>query len=131
MQVGTGSETQMGSSKGKGKGKRRRPDGREAPTPRQAARWAKEDLYRQEGDWLEQLAMNPASFAEVEREIHARMRRHADLFVAGLMGQASGGGGVAAIEKQSPPARSPPAARPPQQQPGAPMPGTLAPACSP
>lgn len=89
MQVRMDSETAMGSGKGKGKGKRRRPDGREAATARQAARGAKEDLYRQEGDWLEQLARNPASFAEVEREVHAQMRRHADLFVAGLMARAS------------------------------------------
>lgn len=89
MQVRMDSETAMGSGKAKGKGKRRRPDGVEAATPRQAARAAKEDLCRQEGDWLDQLAGNPASFAEVEREVHAQMRRHADLFVAGLLAQAS------------------------------------------
>lgn len=89
MQVRMDSEAQMGSAKGKGSGKRRRPDGRKAPTARQAARGAKEELYRREEGWLEQLALDPASFAEVEREVHAKMRQHADLFVAGLLARAS------------------------------------------
>lgn len=77
----------MGS--GKKQGKRRRPDEFEAPEPRKTAREAKEDLCRQEREWLDRLAENPASFAEIEREVHARMRRHADVFVAGLLAKAS------------------------------------------
>jgi hypothetical protein len=35
------------------------------------------------------LVTDPASFAAVEREVHAQARRQADLYVAGLLAKAS------------------------------------------
>lgn len=67
------------------RGKRRRPMGEAAPLPAAAAREAAEDLCRGEQEWLERLAGDPASFAAVEREVHDRLRGHADRFVAGLL----------------------------------------------
>lgn len=90
MEVRMESPSEMGSRKGKGKRKKsRRPAGPTAPAPSSAAQEAAEDLRGREREWLERLAADPASFAEVEREVHDRARRHADRFVAGLLAQAS------------------------------------------
>ncbi len=79
--------SEMGARKGKKK--RGRPAGERAASPRKAARLGSEDLCRRERDWLERLAENPASFADVELEVHAQARRLADSFVAGLLAKAS------------------------------------------
>ena len=90
MEVRMESRSEMGSRKGKDKRKkRRRPAGPTAPTPSIAAQDAAADLRGREREWLERLAADPASFAEVEREVHDRARQHADQFVAGLLAQAS------------------------------------------
>jgi len=81
------SSSEMGTRKGKKK--RGRPAGERSPSPRKAARLGSEDLCRRERDWLERLAENPASFADVELEVHAQARRLADSFVAGLLAKAS------------------------------------------
>lgn len=67
------------------RGKRRRPMGAAAPLPQAVAREAAEDLCGSEREWLERLSGDPASFAAVEREVHDRLRGHADRFVAGLL----------------------------------------------
>jgi hypothetical protein len=75
---------------GKGKRKkRRRPMGAAAPAPSETAREIADELCRREHEWLERLATKPATFAEVEREVHEQARRHADRFVAGLLAKAS------------------------------------------
>lgn len=81
------SASEMGA--GKRKKKRGRPAGEKAASPQEAARTGSEDLCRRERDWLERLAANPASFADVELEVHAQTRRWADSFVAGLLAKAS------------------------------------------
>lgn len=87
MEVRLESVSEMGSRKGKRK-KSRRPAGPMAPAPSRAAQDAAEDLCGREQEWLERLAASPATFAEVEREVHDRARRHADRFVAGLLARA-------------------------------------------
>lgn len=90
MEVRMESPSEMGSRKGKGKRKKsRRPAGPAAPAPDSAAQKAAEDLCGREQEWLERLAASPASFAEVEREVHDQARQHADRFVAGLLAKAS------------------------------------------
>ena len=46
-------------------------------------------LSDRESEWLDRLARDPASFAAVEREVHDQARHQADLYVAGLLAQAS------------------------------------------
>lgn len=89
MRIKMESEEQMAARGRKNRKKRGRPDGLLAPRPVKAAKQAKEELYRREREWLRQLQSDPSSFADVEREVHARMRFHADVFVAGLLAKAS------------------------------------------
>jgi hypothetical protein len=75
---------------GKGKRKKRRlPKGAAAPAPSVAAREIADELCRREPEWLDRLAIEPATFATVEREVHEQARRHADRFVAGLLAKVS------------------------------------------
>ena len=46
-------------------------------------------LAEREHEWLERLTADPASFADVELEVHEQTRRQADLYVAGLLAKAS------------------------------------------
>jgi hypothetical protein len=46
-------------------------------------------LAAREGEWLERLTTDPASFGAVELEVHEQARRQADLYVAGLLAKAS------------------------------------------
>src|SRR5947209_12915449 len=71
------------------KGKRRRPQGRTAAAPADVAARTGRLLAEREAEWLDRLARDPASFAAVEREVHDRARHQADLYVAGLLAQAS------------------------------------------
>lgn len=89
MRIKMDSEEQMAARGRKNKKKPGRPNGPLAPTPAKTAKQAKEELHRREGEWLEQLQSDPSSFALVEREVHARMRSLADVFVAGLLAKAS------------------------------------------
>jgi hypothetical protein len=76
-------------ARGKRTGKRRRPQGRKAPSPAEVAEQTRQVLAQREREWLERLTTDPASFAAVEREVHDQARRQADLYVAGLLAQAS------------------------------------------
>ena len=89
MEVLLESEEQMARDKVKGRGKRRRPDGPPAPPPAAVAEQTGRILTEREAEWLDRLVTNPASFAAVEREVHAQARRQADLYVAGLLAKAS------------------------------------------
>lgn len=90
MEVLLESEVQMRRSRRKGKKeKRRRPNGPPAPLPADVAEQTGRLLRQRESDWLERLALDPATFAAVEREVHEQARRQADLYVAGLMAKAS------------------------------------------
>jgi hypothetical protein len=71
------------------KGKRRRPGGRTAAPPAEVAAGTGRVFADREAEWLERLARDPASFAAVEREVHDRARHQADLYVAGLLAEAS------------------------------------------
>lgn len=71
------------------KGKRRRPQGQAAAAPAAVAAQTGRLLAEREGEWLERLAHDPASFAVVEREVHDQARHQADLYVAGLLAKAS------------------------------------------
>jgi hypothetical protein len=70
-------------------GKRRRPQGRTAPSPAEVADQTGRVLAAREQEWLQRLTTDPASFAVVEREVHDQARHQADLYVAGLLAQAS------------------------------------------
>ena len=59
------------------------------PSPSAAAREIADELCRREPEWLDRLAIEPATFAAVEREVHEQARRHADRFVAGLLATVS------------------------------------------
>ena len=89
MEVLLESEEQMGRNKGKSKGKRQRPSGPAAPSPATVADQTGRALAEREAEWLERLVSDPSSFAAVEREVHDRARRQADLYVAGLLAKAS------------------------------------------
>lgn len=69
--------------------KRRRPTGRVAPSPAVVAEQAGRVWAEREQEWLQRLTTDPASFACVEREVPEHARRQADLYVAGLLAQAS------------------------------------------
>ncbi len=71
------------------KGKRRRPGGRIAAAPAEVAAQTGRVRAEREAEWLDRLARDPASFAPVEREVHDQARHQADLYVAGLLAQAS------------------------------------------
>jgi hypothetical protein len=96
MEIRMESEEQMAARGRKKKQKGRRPDGPVINTPRKTVKLAGEDMCRREREWLDRLAKDPASFAEVELEVHARLRLHADLFVAGLLSRASEGAAIPA-----------------------------------
>ena len=83
------SEQQMASQEQKKQGKRQRPNGPSVPTPHGAAKRANDDLHRLEREWLERLTADPSCFADVEREVHERMRFHADVMAAALLAKAS------------------------------------------
>jgi hypothetical protein len=70
-------------------GKRRRPDGPTVPSPSAVVDQTGRVLIEREKDWLQRLVNDPASFAAIEREVHEQARRQADLYVAGLLAQAS------------------------------------------
>jgi hypothetical protein len=70
-------------------GKPRRPAGRPAPSPTEIADQTGRVWAQRQSEWLGRLATDPASFAAVEREIHDLARHQADLYVAGLLAQAS------------------------------------------
>jgi hypothetical protein len=72
-----------------GRAKRQRPAGPPVPSPAGVADQTGRVLAEREGEWLERLTSDPASFAEVELEVHEQTRRQADLYVAGLLAKAS------------------------------------------
>jgi hypothetical protein len=76
-------------ARGKRTGKRRRPQGRQSPSPAEVAEQTGRVLAHREPEWLARLTTDPASFAAVEREVHDQARRQADLYVAGLLAKAS------------------------------------------
>jgi hypothetical protein len=81
--------TEAAMSRRDHKGKRRRPQGRTAATPAEVAAQTGRILADREAEWLGRSARDPASFAAVEREVHDEARRQADLYVAGLLAEAS------------------------------------------
>jgi hypothetical protein len=91
MEVLLESQEQMGRNqqKGKKRGKRQRPAGPPVPSPASVADQTGRVLAKREGEWLERLTCDPASFAAVELEVHEQTRRQADLYVAGLLAKAS------------------------------------------
>src|SRR5271165_6676624 len=89
MEVLLESEEQMGRNKQKRRGKRERPNGPPAPCPAVVAEQTGRLLAEREGEWLDRLTTDPASFAAVELEVHEQARRQADLYVAGLLAKAS------------------------------------------
>jgi hypothetical protein len=70
-------------------GKRRRPNGPTVPSPATVVDQTGRVLIEREAEWLARLVNDPASFAAIEREVHEHARRQADLYVAGLLAQAS------------------------------------------
>jgi hypothetical protein len=60
-----------------------------APAVGGAAQSAADDVCGREAEWIERMASNPATFADVELEVHERMRQHADRIVAALLAKAS------------------------------------------
>ena len=89
MEVLLESEEQMSRNKQTGRGKRQRPAGPPAASPAVVANQTGRLLAEREGEWLERLTTDPASFATVEPEVHEQARRQADLYVAGLLAKAS------------------------------------------
>jgi hypothetical protein len=89
MEVLLESEEQMARNQGKRRGKRQRPNGPPVPLPAAVAEQTGRLLSARESEWLERLVHDPASFAAVEREVHDQTRRQADLYVAGLLAEAS------------------------------------------
>ena len=91
MRVLLESEEQLArnQSKGKGKDERQRPNGPAAALPAVVAEQTGRLLAERGSEWLERLVHDPASFAAVEREVHDQARQQADLYVAGLLAQAS------------------------------------------
>jgi hypothetical protein len=89
MEVLLESEEQMDQNRQKGRGKRQRPAGAPAASPAVVADQTGRLLAEREGEWLERLTTDPASFATVELEVHEQTRRQADLYVAGLLAKAS------------------------------------------
>jgi hypothetical protein len=89
MEVLLESEEQMGRNKQKRSGKRVRPNGPPASSPAVVAEQTGQLLAAREGEWLERLTTDPASFGAVELEVHEQARRQADLYVAGLLAKAS------------------------------------------
>ena len=89
MEVILKSEEQMARNKQKRTGKRQRPAGPPALSPAVVAEQTGRLLAEREGEWLERLTSDPASFARVELEVHEQARRQADLYVAGLLSKAS------------------------------------------
>ena len=89
MEVFLESEEQTGRNKRKGRGKRQRPSGPPASTPAAVADQTRRLLTERAAEWLDRLAVDPASFAAVEREVHDQARRQADRYVAGLLAKAS------------------------------------------
>src|ERR1017187_9143570 len=89
MEVLLESEEQMGRNKQKGRGKRQRPNGPPAPSPAVVAEQTGRLLAEREREWLGRLTTAPASFTDVEFEVHEQARRQADLYVAGLLAKAS------------------------------------------
>jgi hypothetical protein len=85
------SEEQMSRNKQRGKErrKRQRPAGPPVASPAVVANQTGRLLAEREGEWLERLTTDPASFASVELEVHEQARRQADLYVAGLLAKAS------------------------------------------
>ena len=70
-------------------GKRCRPNGPTVPSPATVVDQTGRVLIEREAEWLARLVNDPASFAAIEREVHEHARRQADLYVAGLLAQAS------------------------------------------
>jgi hypothetical protein len=89
MEILLESEEQMGRNQQKRRTKRQRPNGPSAPSPAAVADQTGRSLAERENQWLARLTTDPASFAAVEREVHERARRQADLYVAGLLAKAS------------------------------------------
>ena len=91
MEVLLESQEQMARNKQKGKGrtKRQRPAGPAASSPANIAGQTGRILADREQEWLERLTADPASFGDVELEVHEQTRRQADLYVAGLLAKAS------------------------------------------
>ncbi|MDQ3689366.1 MAG: hypothetical protein M3406_04900 [Chloroflexota bacterium] len=89
MEILLESEEPMGRNQQKRRAKRQRPSGPPAPAPAAVAEQTGRSLAEREHEWLERLTVDPASFAAVEREVHEHARRQADLYVAGLLAQAS------------------------------------------
>jgi hypothetical protein len=87
MEVRIGSEEPRGRDPQKSK--LRRPNGPPVPSPAAVVDQAGRVLREREPEWLERLVSDPASFAAIEREVHEHARRQADLYVAGLLAQAS------------------------------------------
>jgi hypothetical protein len=89
MEILLESEERMARNQQKRSTKRQRPNGASAPSPAAVADQTGRSLAERENEWLARLTTDPASFAAVEREVHERARRQADLYVAGLLAKAS------------------------------------------
>src|SRR5688500_18873537 len=89
MEILLESDEPMGRNQQKRRAKRQRPNGPPAPAPAAVAELTGRSLAEREHEWLERLTVVPPSFAAVEREVHEHARRQADLYVAGLLAQAS------------------------------------------
>jgi hypothetical protein len=89
MEVLLESEEQMGRNTQKRSGKRQRPAGPPVSSPAVVTEQTGRLLAEREGEWLERLTADPASFARVELEVHEQARQQADLYMAGLLAKAS------------------------------------------
>jgi hypothetical protein len=87
MQVLMSPEESM--ARGKRKGKQRQGQGAPAPSLRQVAEQLQQLVLEQGEQWLQRLTDEPAAFADIERQVHERLRQQADRLVAGLLASAS------------------------------------------
>jgi hypothetical protein len=76
------------TGRSEGKGKRRRSQGRDAEGPAEVAKRHDQPFAGQEAEWLARLTDDPGSSAAIEREVHDRARRQADLYLAELRAKA-------------------------------------------
>jgi hypothetical protein len=63
--------------------------GQEVPAPDQALQALHDELAAKQKQWAEQLAADPASFVDLERQIHQAFDQLADRCAASLLAQAA------------------------------------------
>ena len=63
--------------------------GSEVPSLEQSLQDVQASLAEQQKRWAEQLARDPASFAQLEPQIHLAFQQHADLCAASLLAHAA------------------------------------------